>query len=238
MSVFDPDIKFMPVYQLNETISLPLPDLAESDGLLAVGGDLSTERLILAYENGIFPWYNSDQPILWWSPPKRMILYPNELKVSKSLKKSIEKGGFELRIDENFTQVMQCCGRTKRKGQDGTWITKDMIDAYEHLHQMGFAHSFEIWKNNELVGGLYGISLGRAFFGESMFSSVTDASKAALYHLHKFAISHQFKYIDCQLHTSHLESLGAREIQREQYLTELAEALAYPYLKGSWTIED
>ena len=147
----------MPVYQLSDTISLPLPDLAEPDGLLAVGGDLSSERLILAYTNGIFPWYNADQPILWWSPPKRMILYPNDLKVSKSLKKSIDKGGFELRIDENFTRVMEYCGKTKRKGQDGTWITSDMIAAYEHLHQMGFAHSFEIWKNEELVGGLYGV---------------------------------------------------------------------------------
>tara|TARA_B110000046_G_scaffold30260_2_gene31960 strand:+ start:5730 stop:6413 length:684 start_codon:yes stop_codon:yes gene_type:complete len=227
----------MPIYQLTDTVSMPLSNLAEPDGLLAVGGDLSTERLILAYENGIFPWYSADQPILWWSPPKRMILYPHLLRVSKSLKKSIEKGGFELRIDENFIHVMQLCGKTKRKKQDGTWVTQEMIDAYDHLHQMGFAHSFEIWKNDELVGGLYGISLGRAFFGESMFSTVTDASKVALFHLHAFAVENDFKFIDCQLHTSHLESLGAREIDREQYLQELAETLAYPDLKGSWTID-
>ena len=224
----------MPVYQLSDTVSLPLPDLAEPDGLLAVGGDLSSERLILAYENGIFPWYNADQPILWWSPPKRMVLFPNELKVSKSLKKSINKGGFELRIDENFVMVMENCGKTKRKGQEGTWITSEMIEAYEYLHQMGFAHSFEIWKGKEMVGGLYGVSLGRAFFGESMFSTVNDASKVAFYHLHNFAIDNDFQFIDCQLHTTHLESLGAREIDRARYLSELASALAFPDIKGTW----
>lgn len=225
----------MPIYQLSDTVSLPLPDLAEPDGLLAVGGDLSSERLILAYENGIFPWYNADQPILWWSPPKRMVLYPNELKVSKSFKKSIEKGGFQLSIDEHFKQTMELCGKTKRKGQDGTWVTPEMVEAYENLHQMGFAHSFEIWKSGELVGGLYGVSLGRAFFGESMFSRVTDASKVALYYLHSFAIEHRLHFIDCQLHTAHLESLGARELERKSYLQELDMALAYPDLKGFWT---
>lgn len=225
----------MPVYQLPESIVFPLPELAEDDGLLAVGGDLSLERLILAYENGIFPWYNADQPKLWWSPPKRMLLYPNAFKVSKSLKKSINKGGFELRIDTQFQETMTACSSAPRPDQEGTWINREMIEAYTALHEQGFAHSFECWKDDELVGGLYGVSLGHTFFGESMFSKVSDASKVALYHLHEFMLRHQFHFIDCQLHTQHLASLGAKEIDRSVYLQELKAALAYTDLRQLWT---
>ncbi|MEZ4721664.1 MAG: leucyl/phenylalanyl-tRNA--protein transferase [Flavobacteriales bacterium] len=214
---------------------MPKPELAEPDGLLAVGGDLRIERLILAYENGIFPWFNPDQPMLWWSPPKRMVLYPSRMKVSKSLKKSVQKGGFELRIDTNFEQLMRSCGSTPRKGQEGTWVTEEMIEAYSDLFNQGLAHSFETWKEDTLVGGLYGVSLGRAFFGESMFSTETDASKVAFYHLHEFVSNNGFQFIDCQLYTDHLASLGAIEVERELYLRELKTALAYPDLVGSWS---
>jgi leucyl/phenylalanyl-tRNA---protein transferase len=225
----------MPVYQLPESIVFPSPDLAEEDGLLAIGGDLSLERLILAYENGIFPWYNPDQPMLWWSPPKRMLLYPGDFKTSKSLKKSIEKGGFEMRIDTEFNQTMAACGNVPRPTQDGTWISPEMLEAYTALYEQGYAHSFECWKDGQLVGGLYGVSLGRAFFGESMFSLVSDASKVAFHHLHEFILRHQFHFVDCQLHTNHLASLGAREIDRSVYLQELKAALAFPDLRQLWT---
>lgn len=225
----------MPIYQLPESLVFPPPQLADPSGLLAVGGDLTAERLLLAYENGIFPWFNDDQPILWWSPEMRMVLYPNEFKLSKSLKQSLKNKGFELRIDTAFDTVIGICGDLRRKDQDGTWITEEIKEAYFELHKIGFAHSFEIWQNNELVGGLYGVSLGRAFFGESMFSLERDASKAAFYYLNEFAKKQQFHFIDCQLHTTHLESLGAREIPRDQFITELKSALAYPDLNTSWT---
>jgi leucyl/phenylalanyl-tRNA--protein transferase len=203
-----------------------------------VGGDLSVDRLILAYENGIFPWYNSDQPILWWSPPKRMLLYPNRFKCSKSLRRSMIKSGFELRMDTAFEETIDACATMKRKGQDGTWISSEMKDAFMELHSIGFAHSIEIWQAEKLVGGLYGLSLGKAFFGESMFSQTADASKAAIFHLHDFMLQQHFHFIDCQLHTDHLESLGAIEIDRDTFLEELKAALAYPDLKGKWIADD
>jgi len=224
----------MPVYQLSDTIAFPRPDLAEEDGLLAVGGDLSFERVLLAYEIGVFPWYNSNQPILWWSPPKRMILYPGKMKVSKSLRKAIVKGGFEVKIDTAFKKVMEQCANVRRKGQTETWINDQTITVFTKLHERGLAHSFEVWYKNELVGGLYGLSFGRAFFGESMFTEMTDASKVAFYHLHQFAVKQGFHFIDCQLHNDHLASLGAYEVPRTTYLKELSKALAYPDLKGKW----
>lgn len=225
----------MPVYQLPPTLIFPSPEQADPSGLLAVGGDLSAERLLLAYENGIFPWFNDDQPILWWSPENRMVLYPNEFKLSKSLKQSIRNKRFEIRIDTAFEQVIEQCANVPRADQDGTWITDEIRSAYANLHQMGFAHSFEIWQNTNLVGGLYGVSLGRAFFGESMFSLVSDASKAAFYFLSEFAKKQDFHFVDCQLHTDHLASLGAKEIPRNQFLSELKTALAYPDLNQLWT---
>ncbi|MDP4686027.1 MAG: leucyl/phenylalanyl-tRNA--protein transferase [Salibacteraceae bacterium] len=225
----------MPVYQLPSTLVFPSPEQADSSGLLAVGGDLSAERLLLAYENGIFPWFNDDQPILWWSPENRMVLYPDEFKQSKSLKQSIRNKQFEFKMDTAFDQVIGYCAKVPRADQDGTWITDEIRSAYANLHQMGFAHSFEIWQNNNLVGGLYGISLGRAFFGESMFSLVSDASKAAFYFLSEFAKKQDFHFVDCQLHTDHLASLGAKEIPRNQFLSELKTALAYPDLNQLWT---
>ncbi len=225
----------MPVYQLPSTLVFPSPEQADSSGLLAVGGDLSAERLLLAYENGIFPWFNDDQPILWWSPENRMVLYPDEFKQSKSLKQSIRNKQFEFKMDTAFVQVIEHCAKVPRADQDGTWISDEIKSAYANLHQMGFAHSFEIWQNTNLVGGLYGVSLGRAFFGESMFSLVSDASKAAFYFLSEFAKKQDFHFVDCQLHTDHLASLGAKEIPRNQFLSELKTALAYPDLNQLWT---
>ncbi|GAB5538290.1 MAG: leucyl/phenylalanyl-tRNA--protein transferase [Salibacteraceae bacterium] len=224
----------MPIYQLNEAMAFPRPELADDDGLLAVGGDMSVERVMLAYEHGIFPWYHEEQPILWWSPPRRMMLYPGKLKVSKSLRRSIKNKGFELRIDFAFYEVIMNCAQVKRKDQEDTWINQDTIAVFQKLHNLGFAHSFEIWKANELVGGLYGLSLGKAFFGESMFSKETDASKAAFYYLHAFIVQQNFHFVDCQLHNDHLASLGAYEVPREQYLSELKSALAYPDIIGKW----
>ena len=219
----------------HQHFTFPSPEEADENGLLAYGGDLSSERLITAYESGIFPWYELGQPILWWNPPKRMILYPNEFKLSKSLKQKLNKKRFELKIDKAFEEVIQQCAAAPRKDQDGTWITNEMQKAYISLHNLGFAHSFEAYVNDELVGGLYGISLGRAFFGESMFSNVSDSSKATFYHLTQFALKNDFDFIDCQLYTSHLSSLGAKEIDRAQYLEELTRALDHQDLNHNWS---
>lgn len=224
----------MPVFELKDSLTFPPPHLADASGLLAYGGDLSPERLIMAYENGIFPWFTENQPVLWWSPGKRMVMYPGRMKVSKSLGRKIRSGVFTVRCDTAFREVITACAAVPRKDQDGTWITGEMINAYCRLHEMGYAHSFECWTNGQLVGGLYGISLGRAFFGESMFTKVTDASKVAFYHLYAFAQKHHFHFIDCQLYTTHLASLGALEIPRSQYLAELKQALAYPDINQPW----
>ena len=190
--------------------------LLEPNGLLAVGGDLSPERLINAYKNGIFPWFNESEPILWWSPDPRMVLFPDELKISRSLKKSIKKNNYVIRTDHYFTQVMQACA-APRKNQTGTWVHPEMIAAYSTLHEIGLAHSVETWLNGELVGGLYGIALGKVFFGESMFSCVPDASKIAFAHLVRQLTQWNFVLIDCQMSTMHLASLGAREIPRAKF---------------------
>lgn len=190
--------------------------LVEPNGLLAVGGDLSPKRLIDAYQNGIFPWFNKDEPILWWSPDPRMVLFPEELKVSRSLKKSIKKNNYIIRTDHHFTQVMQACA-APRKDQAGTWIHPEMISAYSALHEIGLAHCVETWVNGELVGGLYGVALGKVFFGESMFSCAPDASKIAFVHLVKQLTQWNFVLIDCQISTPHLASLGAREIPRTEF---------------------
>jgi len=194
--------------------------LAEPNGLLAAGGDLSAERLIDAYRHGIFPWYSENQPLLWWSPDPRMVLEPKALKISRSLGKRLHKRDYEVRIDSAFASVMHACA-APRDEQSGTWITRDMVAAYTELHRRGLAHSVETWIDGELVGGLYGVALGRMFYGESMFTRATDASKIALAHLARQLERWQFGLIDCQMQTPHLASLGAREIPRALFIRQL-----------------
>lgn len=223
------------IFQLNDDdYSFPPASLANKEGLLAFGGDLSPERIIMAYANGIFPWYNENEPLLWWSLDPRLVIRPGEMRVSKSLRHTIRSGRFEVRIDTAFEKVMRACAQTPREGQDGTWITDEMVEAYMELHRMGFAHSFETYHEGELVGGLYGVALGKLFCGESMFHSMTDASKVAFYHLHEFLVEHDFKLIDCQQETKHLISLGAYTISRDEYLSEIQQLVNEPTLKGHW----
>ena len=224
----------MPIYILDDDIAFPHPSLADKDGLLAIGGDLSPERLLAAYANGIFPWFDEDSAILWWSTDPRMILLPANFKRSKSLKQTIRNGGFEVRFDEAFERVITSCAITGRKGEFGTWITEEMIDAYVSLHRMGYAHSVETYRNGILVGGLYGISLGKAFFGESMFHLERDASKVALSVLVDRLIEWDFHLIDAQQRTEHLKSLGAHAIPRSEFLEMLEKALSFPTVKGKW----
>lgn len=203
-------------YQLSDTeIWFPKPGLADEDGLLAVGGDLSPERLMLAYQNGIFPWYSDDTPILWYSPHQRFVLFPSKLKVSSSMRKVLKHGQFNITFDQAFSDVIQSCAHISRDGDLGTWITSDMQKAYILLHKFGYAHSIEVWENDTLVGGLYGVIVNNVFCGESMFSKVSNASKAALTWLCK---NKAFLIIDCQVHTNHLESLGAEFISRSEYI--------------------
>jgi len=198
--------------------SFPNPSFASNEGILAYGGDLSPTRLFTAYTNGIFPWYNKTDPILWWSPNPRLVLDLNEFKISKSLKKTINKNIFEIRFDKNFRQVMIECSKIKREGQKGSWIHEDVIEAYCKLHEMKFAHSFEAYVDGALVGGGYGVNIGNIFCGESMFAKKSDASKVAFFHLVKRLKKNGFEYIDCQIPTDHLKSLGAKEIERDYFL--------------------
>jgi leucyl/phenylalanyl-tRNA--protein transferase len=216
----------MPVFRLTEDLIFPDPELAQQDGLLAVGGDLSTDRLLLAYSMGIFPWYADDSPILWWSPNPRLILMPDELKISRSLRQEIKKGLFVVTMDTAFEEVIRNCAGIRREGQQGTWITEEMIVAYTLLHHAGYAHSIESWHEGELVGGLYGIVLGKAFFGESMFAKKSSASKVAFVRLVEHLSRSDFSFIDCQMTTAHLQSFGAREIPRGTFLQMLKKALA------------
>jgi len=223
------------IFQLkDDDCRFPSVDYANEDGLLAIGGDLSPERLLTAYANGIFPWYNEDEPILWWSLDPRLIIRPGEMKVSKSLRHTLKSQKFEVKIDTNFRKVMLQCAQTPRKGQDGTWILDDMVEAYCRLHELGLAHSFETYQDETLVGGLYGISIGQAFFGESMFHNVSDASKVAFFHLHWFLHENGFKLIDCQQETSHLKSLGAYTVSRRAFVQELRQLVTEPTLIGKW----
>lgn len=225
----------MNLHILSNRIEFPHPELADEDGLLAIGGDLSSDRLIQAYQNGIFPWYSEGQPILWFSPDPRMVLYPKNFKRSKSLGRVLRSGRFEIRIDTNFETVIRACSATPRPGQDGTWIIEDMIQAYLELHRLGIAHSFETYQDDKLVGGLYGLSLGAAFFGESMFHHCPDASKYAFANLVSFAQQNDFHFIDAQTPTDHLTSLGAEELNRNKFLQQLEQALKPNSLIGSWT---
>ena len=215
----------MPVFRLTEDLLFPPPALAKEDGLLAVGGDLSKDRILLAYSMGIFPWYSDDSPILWWSPDPRLVLTPEGLKVSRSLSQVIKKGVFSVTMDTAFDRVIRNCAEISRKGQHGTWITEEMIGAYIRLHCAGYAHSVESWDSGELVGGLYGIALGKAFFGESMFAIKSNASKVAFVTLVEYLKKLNFSLIDCQVTTEHLKSLGAKEVERKKFLQMLKEAL-------------
>ena len=207
--------------------------LTDPNGLLAAGGELTTERLLAAYRRGIFPWYSAGQPVLWWSPDPRMVLFPPELKVSRSLARVVRNGNHEIRLDHDFAAVMQACAEPRR-GQDGTWISAQMCAAYLRLHQLGYAHSVETWMDGELAGGLYGVAIGGMFYGESMFMRRRDASKIAMVHLVHQLEARGIKMIDCQMHTGHLASLGAREIPRTEFSQRLAELINYALPPGHW----
>lgn len=211
--------------------------LREPDGLLAIGGDLSVERLLCAYERGIFPWYSDGQPVLWWSPDPRAVLFPAELRISRSLRKTLRRENWRFSLDEDFHGVIERCAETPRPGQDGTWISAEMIAAYCRLHDAGHAHSVEVWRGDELVGGLYGVALGKVFFGESMFSHATDASKAALVALVRHLQASGFALIDCQVDNPHLERLGSRNIPRREFQV-LLDRHTSRGPSGKWSFED
>lgn len=215
----------MPVYKLTKKLVFPSPELADDDGLLAVGGDLSVERLVLAYSMGIFPWYSDNYPILWWSPNPRLILIPAELKVSRSLRQTIRKGIYRVTTNAAFEDVIRNCATIKRQGEEGTWITDDMIEAYIMLHKAGYAHSVEAWDGDELAGGFYGVMMGKAFFGESMFAKKSDASKVAFATYAAALAENSFELIDCQVTTDHMIRFGAREISRTEFMERLKKAL-------------
>lgn len=208
--------------------------LKEPNGLLAIGDDLSPERLLEAYRLGIFPWFSAGEPVLWWSPDPRMVLFPTELKISHSLARRLRKKDYEVRFDNAFREVMQACASTPRPGQNGTWITQDIIDAYCRLHDLGHAHCAETWVDGQLAGGIYGVAIGRMFYGESMFHHVTDASKIAFVHLVQRLQQHGFGMLDCQMKTAHLASLGAREIPRAEFSLKLTELVNYMQASSHW----
>ena len=216
----------------------PPVESATPEGLLAVGGDLSSERLLAAYRHGIFPWYNPGQPILWWSPDPRAVLYPEKLKIARSLRKTLKRGQLRVTFDTSFREVMLACAAPREQHPGGgSWITDDMVEAYAQLHAMGYAHSIETWQENRLVGGLYGVALGGVFFGESMFARAADASKVALVALVSKLRAWGFVLIDCQIPSAHLTSLGAEEIPRSAFLAELGRALKLPGQPGHWQIK-
>jgi len=228
--------KAMAIYRLIKEVIFPDPEEAEPDGLLAVGGDLSPERIVAAYASGIFPWYN-EPPILWFSPDPRLILFPDELPVSARLERQLAKNPFEIRMDTAFETVIQQCALIDRKDQAGTWITEEMVRAYTDLHHIGIAHSVESWQEGNLTGGLYGLSLGRAFFGESMFTLVSNASKAAFVSLVAQLKKWGFHFIDCQMQTPHLARFGARPVPRPEFLGMLAKALKAKTKQGNWSAQ-
>jgi leucyl/phenylalanyl-tRNA--protein transferase len=214
----------MPLFVLDKTLTFPPAHLAEPDGLLAMGGDLSTERLLLAYRNGIFPWYEGEH-ILWWSPDPRFVLFPDELKISKSIKPLLNRNEFVFTSNKAFSEVIRHCKKTTRSGQDGTWITNEIEKAYNKLHELGHAHSAEVWKEDKLIGGLYGIKMGKAFFGESMFSTVSNASRFAFIKYVQQLKQEGIQLIDCQVYTEYLESFGAKMIDRKEFISMLKELI-------------
>lgn len=227
----------MTIFLLSHTIAFPPPHLAEKEGLLAIGGDLSEKRLLLAYRMGIFPWFSEDEPLMWWTPDPRLILYPHELKVSKSLKKIIRQNKFQITMDTAFEDVITACADVRIENGEGTWIVDDMVTSYCDLNKSGYAHSVEAWYQGELAGGLYGVSLGRCFFGESMFTRISNASKVAFVTLVEYLKTRAFDFIDCQVTTAHLMRFGAKEITRSRFLSELTQSLKHPTLRGRWGFE-
>ena len=224
--------------QRSDNLRFPPAELASPEGLLAVGGDLRVERLLEAYRHGIFPWYNDDQPILWWSPDPRAVLFPDQLHISRSLKRTMRLGGFTVTLDTRFRDVMRgCAGPRPQYPDGGTWITKEMTEAYVQLHELGYAHSVEAWQEGRLVGGLYGVALGGIFFGESMFTRVPDASKVALVSLVRQLQAWGFRIFDCQQPSRHIKMLGAEDISRRDFLDHLADALTLPNRRGLWRFD-
>jgi leucyl/phenylalanyl-tRNA--protein transferase len=228
----------VPVFALTDELRFPHPSQAADGGLLAVGGDLRPERLILAYSHGIFPWYSEGRPILWWCPSPRLVLEPRELYIGRSLRKAMRREPYRITMDTAFEQVIDECARAPRPDQDGTWITRDMRAAFVRLHQLGIAHSVEAWRGTDLAGGLYGLSLGTAFFGESMFARFPDASKLAF-----VALVHQlerwnFDLVDCQVVTDHLVRFGAQELELDEFLDKLELAVAHPTRRGPWRFDE
>lgn len=226
----------MPIYLLDERIIFPAIENTE-EGILAIGGDLSPERLLVAYQNGIFPWYNEDDPIIWHAPEERFILLLDELHISKSMRRVLNSNKFTYTVDTNFSFVIQQCAQVERKNEDGTWITEEMIDAYINLHQIGFAHSVEVWQDDKIVGGLYGVSLGKCFFAESMFHTATNASKFAIIKLVELLKQKDFHFIDAQVYTKHVETLGAKNITRNNFMQMLHKNIQFPTWKGKWNID-
>jgi leucyl/phenylalanyl-tRNA---protein transferase len=226
------------IFLLDEDPGAPFPDVSlaerEPNGLLAVGGDLSPQRLINAYLKGIFPWFSEDEPILWWSPDPRTVLFPDRIKISRSLRKTLKKMSFTVSFDQNFPAVIHACAQP-RDSSPGTWLLPEMIEAYHRQHELGLAHSVEVWQDERLVGGLYGMAIGAVFFGESMFSRVPDASKVALVHLSRTLSEWGYKMIDCQVYTQHLASLGAEEIPRRHFISHLNQWCALAGQPGSWS---
>ncbi len=225
----------MPVYFLqDDALAFPHPELSTEEGILAVGGDFSAKRLLLAYQYGIFPWSDPSEPIIWWCPDPRFVLLPKDLKIAKSMRSYFNQKKFEVTIDQAFESVMQNCADVKRNRQSGTWISEQMIQGYTRLHDLGFAHSVEVWKSGNLVGGLYGIALGKVFFGESMFTLESNASKFGFISLVRFLEKHDFQLIDCQQQTPHLGSLGAKTIPRKDFLDILERNDLSKTLRGNW----
>jgi leucyl/phenylalanyl-tRNA--protein transferase len=227
----------IPWLQPNEPFPAVEQALVEPNGLLAAGGTLDPDRLVEAYRHGIFPWFNEGEPVLWWSPDPRMVLLPAEIRVTRSLAKTLRKGNYAVCADSAFREVMRACA-APRDGRAGTWINEDMISAYCALHDEGIAHSIEIWIDGTLAGGLYGVALGRMFYGESMFTRVPDASKIALVHLARQLQRWQFGMIDCQMRTDHLARMGGREMPRADFVRTLGELVNYPPVPGAWTLDD
>lgn len=227
----------MPVYLLNDDLVFPPPEGASREGVVAVGGDFRAERLLLAYAQGIFPWPTEGMPLLWFSPNPRFVLFPAEAHVPRSLKKTIRRGEHEVRTDTAFERVIDACAAAPREGQRGTWITPELRAGYVALHRLGYAHSIECWQDGELVGGLYGVSLGRVFFGESMFARAPDASKVAFATLLGNLVHWGFAMVDCQVYTEHLDRFGAIEMPRRDFLAALHEALAAPTRQGKWAFD-
>lgn len=226
--------RYFPYLDENQHFQFPPVDKSTPEGIVAAGGNLSPGMLLSAYTQGIFPWYSEYEPILWWSPDPRFVLFPEELHISKSMGRVLKKEEFTCTADTCFETVIRSCREIERPGQPGTWITNDMLEGYIELHRLGYAHSVEAWQGGDLTGGLYGVSLGKCFFGESMFSKKSNSSKASLIFLAGRLKERGFHFIDCQVYTSHLKSLGAREIPRREFIVRLERGLRYDTLKGSW----